>query len=347
MKYISKKKIRNNVKKTRITKKKNIHTYGGKPPVAAEYRILRTVNDIPLEQRLETCGICIEPLCMPNENDKNINDAGNIVQLHPSIEPQAPHLFHYDCLSGYFKFLKNNGICPTCRFDISEDAVTDLLNEEGLERDDIANTPLEWAAYHWRRYQMRGPRLIRDIANYIPPPVDDRMQLPNIPEGCSFRPRGRRNRRDLTWNGPRRNICSRTNAANNNPNECAVSDYNRCIQKKKSDRPVGCKFVNNQQGVPRCVPTLLGEANDTRECLITATNKCNITTPHTKPPLGCVAIPFVNINGFGTKKTFKCKPTNNPDHNQPEYCTIDALNRCQKKKSYKSHRRNNVNNDDI
>lgn len=47
---------------------------------------------------------------MPNENDKNINDAGNIVQLHPSIEPQAPHLFHYDCISGYFKFLKNNGI---------------------------------------------------------------------------------------------------------------------------------------------------------------------------------------------------------------------------------------------
>jgi hypothetical protein len=81
-----------------------------------------------LEKREEDCPICYGKLCEPNENDANMNDAGNIVQLHPEFQPQSPHLFHYNCVATHFITRNHsdnlNKACPICRFELSNQQIT-------------------------------------------------------------------------------------------------------------------------------------------------------------------------------------------------------------------------------
>jgi hypothetical protein len=179
---------------------------------------------------------------------------------------------------------------------------------------------LNWAESEWRRYNERWPIPINNIEDHIPPPVDERIQpviLPSIPEGCRLSI----------------NTCVRTNAENNNPYNCGISESNRCILKKKWHRPVGCKLTRpNRNRV--CKPILEGEVDEPNECVINDNNRCVLKPYDPGVPASCIAVPFKSANRFGESVSFKCKPTDNADDNQPEYCYIDSLDKCRKKKSY-------------
>ena len=345
MAFISKKNNKKINFKNKSRKIQNRQSFGGKPP-GDQYSILRTVNDIPVAYREEDCSVCMERLCVPNENDANINDAGNIVQLHPQVQPQSPHLFHYNCVARHFltrnHYENLNSKCPICRFELTQQQIRNLLQEGGLELpfddDDDGDDdddddgdgilhPHAWGRRHWQNYLWNGPRIVPDIGMYIPPPVVEELILDqDEPEGCSFVPGS------LNPNGfiSTKNKCSRTSAEFNNPYLCSISASNRCILKKKSHRPVGCKLIR-EYGRKHCSPTEEGENNEPDNCVISNHNRCKINPFLRDIPQGCVAVPIVYSNGLGNKLSYKCKPTDIAADNQPEYCEMNSLQNCQKK----------------
>lgn len=302
---------------------------------------------------------------MPNDDDELVHDESSkwILRLHPSIEPQSPHLFHYSCMDQAYQHsaivddeIVRDGTCPNCREPIPAYAIQEILQEGGMRvyipgeddiRDELEQFPngdaLIWANRHWRNFIHRRdnhqqPIPVHNIGMYIPPPpVEERVMERDIPEGCSNIP-GMPNPYGY---GMRNNRCARTSAEFNDPYKCSISGSNRCILKKSSDRPVGCRFIRGPVN-GRCAPTQQGEIDDPINCVISNHNRCKINPLRRVIPQGCVAVPKLWNNGdrygFPRGLTYKCKPTNNAAHNQPNYCELNLLQNCQKKKT-KSYRR--------
>ena len=379
MKYTSKKNIRHNRKSLKNIKKpinnikRIINIYGGKPPIRNEHFIIyKTEEDFPEgfaeDFGEEVCGGCLsnlfDPVIDPDANDNNRMSSNWIIQLHPSVQAQAPHLFHYNCVSSFFQQrtivngqIQNVGLCPTCRFEIPTNAVQEILQEGGInipiryqqlpyynyydddndnghqqyDEDDEDDVHIEWGRRAWDTYQKRlhdheDPLFYANIGNYIPPPVGEIIMERDIPEGCSFIPPI-----PNPWGHEKNGRCARTNAEFNNPYKCSVSRSNRCILKKPSHRPVGCKLIKGNNN-NRCIPTEEGEIDDQDNCIISNHNRCILNPIRKVIPQGCVAVPIV----YGPNLTYKCKRTRNAAHNQPDYCEVNALANCQKKsKTYR------------
>ena len=367
MKYISKKNIRNkrksfkNIKKPINNIKRIINIYGGKPPIRNEHFIIfKSEDDVDPEFHDAECPICQELLFEPNDDDASNDDDISkwIIQCHPSIQPQAPHLFHYSCIVEAYQHsaiendvIVRDGKCPNCRVPMSANAVHQIFQEGGIpvslphddddddgydDDDDHYDPAIVWGARAWndfkrRRVDHRQPNFYPDIGNYLVPPVGESVMESDEPEGCSFIPR---------MPGPygfglTNDKCARTTDEFNDPYKCSVSGSNRCILKKKSHRPVGCKFIN-QYGRNGCIPTEEGEIDEPDNCMISNYNRCILNPIRKVIPQGCVAVPIVYENQYGPNLTYKCKPTNNAAHNQPQYCEVNALAKCKKKsKTYR------------
>jgi len=91
------------------------------PELAIDFKIIRKQTDIPQGIDVDyECGTCLEPLIERSSSDVNNsrnNVNGYVVQLHQNEQSQAPHLFHFKCIKGWFRTEGRHRSCPLCRTD--------------------------------------------------------------------------------------------------------------------------------------------------------------------------------------------------------------------------------------
>ena len=88
-------------------------------------------------------------------------------------------------------------------------------------------------------------------------------------------------------------------------------------------------MVTDRFNIRHCYPTEEGEIDEPNNCVISNHNRCKVNPFLRDTPQGCVAVPIVYRPG--QRLTYKCKPTNNANDNQPEYCELNSKNYCKKK----------------